>query len=184
MPVAALAGEPEQARAPRWGSRSVPGTRSRAPPDWAPELLREAAWILERAAALRLKVWTGWHQVQVPKQAAVGVPGQVAHSGLRWALAPRQTHALWPDKAPAPGAAAAQSSAAQARGRVSRPDPAAQEPAPAPHVMAPKEAALATGQEPLLMAAAELEQVPALVSQAVRSLQAPGWEKLQVGRHP
>ena len=50
--------------------------------------------------------------------------------------------------------------------------------------MAPKEVALATGQELLLMAAAELKQVPELVRHAVRSLQVPGWEKLQVAGHP
>ena len=87
--------------------------------------------------------------------------------------------------APALGSVAAQSSAAQARGRVPGPDlAAAEEPAPVPYMMAPEEVACALGLERPVMAAAELKLVPELVRQAARRLQVPGWEKLQVGRRP
>lgn len=65
----------------------------------------------------------------------------------------------------------AQSSAAQARGRVPGPDlAAAEEPAPAPYMMATEEVAREPGLEPPMMATAELKQVPEMVRQSARSL--------------
>ena len=58
--------------------------------------------------ALQWKSWTGRRrQAQKPRQAAVGAPGQVDRSGLQLALEPEQAGALFAEKAPAPGAAAA-----------------------------------------------------------------------------
>ena len=125
--------------------------------------------------------------MQEPRQAAVGAPGGVDQLALQLALEPRQSSALCAEEpeAPALRGAAGQSAAALARGRGPGIDLAtAEEPASALHMMGPMGYAPATGEGPPTMTAAALKQVPELVRQAARSPQVPGWEKLQVARHP